>query len=595
MKTLKKLACILLAVMMVLAMTVPAAADTTPSPIDPAATKGTITIKNAQAQNNTYKVYKIFDVDSLVPAVTETQADGTIVVKTPAKIVYTIDQYLPGTKTVNPWYTFVTENAAIKNYFTLDFVPETNVEPYKNDDNYDDSYYVYWALATSAGENAATLAAQANTFLKDDPGISPTKEYVNSHFADLTIDGLDLGYYLVTSTVGAHSALVTTQPGATIEAKNEGHTITKAVKDSVNETTFDITDTDGNLVENKKNITAVGQTVDFRITMKLGKGAQNIVVHDQMCEGLTLDSNSIKVFLGDLELVNGTNDTTYYTVRQNVAHAAENGKEASTCTFEIAIDQDYLNTVNSSTTNLVVTYSADVNTEIKVSPSGEPIANENLTWLSFGESSETPPDKTETFVLSFQISKFTNTDTEHSSVRTPLAGAVFGITKYGTDSYLRFIPAKDEQGQIISNTWMVPSVSDRIDSTNPDLKDRFTTGEDGLLIFLGLDAGFYELYEIEAPEGFTAITEPIVIEIKSDNAVTIGGTPRTADGPATYDVDLSHTMNAEGNVVPVLNQSGDVLPQTGGSGTTVFYIVGGIMVLAAVVFLVTKRRMNAKD
>lgn len=47
--------------------------------------------------------------------------------------------------------------------------------------------------------------------------------------------------------------------------------------------------------------------------------------------------------------------------------------------------------------------------------------------------------------------------------------------------------------------------------------------------------------------------------------------------------------------VKVLNQSGTELPSTGGMGTTIFYILGSILVVGAVVLLVTKKRMSASD
>ena len=45
----------------------------------------------------------------------------------------------------------------------------------------------------------------------------------------------------------------------------------------------------------------------------------------------------------------------------------------------------------------------------------------------------------------------------------------------------------------------------------------------------------------------------------------------------------------------VKNNSGATLPETVGMGTTLFYILGGVLVLAAVVLLVTKRRMNVAE
>ena len=44
----------------------------------------------------------------------------------------------------------------------------------------------------------------------------------------------------------------------------------------------------------------------------------------------------------------------------------------------------------------------------------------------------------------------------------------------------------------------------------------------------------------------------------------------------------------------IVNQKGTLLPSTGGIGTTIFYVVGGILVVAAGILLVTKKRMSAR-
>ena len=41
---------------------------------------------------------------------------------------------------------------------------------------------------------------------------------------------------------------------------------------------------------------------------------------------------------------------------------------------------------------------------------------------------------------------------------------------------------------------------------------------------------------------------------------------------------------------PIQNQSGTVLPSTGGIGTTIFYILGGLLVVGAAVILVARRK-----
>ena len=64
----------------------------------------------------------------------------------------------------------------------------------------------------------------------------------------------------------------------------------------------------------------------------------------------------------------------------------------------------------------------------------------------------------------------------------------------------------------------------------------------------------------------------------------------------TWDEENGFTYEGAADVngvaqVKIVNQSGTELPSTGGMGTTMFYLIGGIMVLAAVVLLVTRRRM----
>jgi LPXTG-motif cell wall-anchored protein len=75
-----------------------------------------------------------------------------------------------------------------------------------------------------------------------------------------------------------------------------------------------------------------------------------------------------------------------------------------------------------------------------------------------------------------------------------------------------------------------------------------------------------------APAGYNKLTAPLTVVI--DNEGKISGS------------DLS----IEANVIKVENKTGATLPETGGIGTTIFYLVGGLMMAAAVVLLVAKKR-----
>lgn len=131
----------------------------------------------------------------------------------------------------------------------------------------------------------------------------------------------------------------------------------------------------------------------------------------------------------------------------------------------------------------------------------------------------------------------------------------------------------------------------------------FVTVEDEAFGVIGLDDGTYYLEETKAPEGYNLLKKPIKLEIK---ATTSNGqnwndkTPANALTALKLDVTIEGKAptTAVGDVTTgvvateVENNQGTTLPETGGIGTTLFYIVGAALVLGAVVVLITRKRMN---
>ena len=125
--------------------------------------------------------------------------------------------------------------------------------------------------------------------------------------------------------------------------------------------------------------------------------------------------------------------------------------------------------------------------------------------------------------------------------------------------------------------------------------ETISAGDTTTFTFKGLDDGDYKLSETTTPNGYNTIddvefTVTADHDVESDSPalnslsgdVTSGTaefTPITTDGSLTTDV---------------VNKKGSVLPSTGGMGTTILYVVGTILVLAAGILLVTKKRMDAK-
>lgn len=110
----------------------------------------------------------------------------------------------------------------------------------------------------------------------------------------------------------------------------------------------------------------------------------------------------------------------------------------------------------------------------------------------------------------------------------------------------------------------------------------------------GVDDGDYRLTEIITPEGYNTIA-PI------EFTVTAGHKKEFDFGTRTEVLEsLTGGDKVSGNVstgqltTDVVNKKGSSLPSTGGMGTTIFYVVGSILVLGAAILLITKKRMSAR-
>lgn len=123
-----------------------------------------------------------------------------------------------------------------------------------------------------------------------------------------------------------------------------------------------------------------------------------------------------------------------------------------------------------------------------------------------------------------------------------------------------------------------------------------TSDEDGLFKITGLDDGAYRLTETTTPDGYNTI-EPIIFAITAGHDVESDTPGLTSLSGDKVSGEITFTPNpTEGSLTAtVVNQSGLELPETGGMGTTLFYIAGAVLVIGAAVLLVTRRRVNAQD
>lgn len=389
-------------------------------------------------------------------------------------------------------------------------------------------------------ESQAKAFAEAASKFVTDKNLAPVVDTQTAANGKAEFNNLELGYYLVKSDLGAVCSLNTAKPHADINEKNGEPTLEKEVQEN---STKDW---------GKTNDANIGDTVNFRITVNAIDGEpKNYVIHDKMSDSFTFKAiDSIKITRNNHDNVL-TKDTDY-TISTNC--------EGDGCTFEISFAENLIKPNDV----IVVEYSATINASAVVSGTGYP--NESL--LEYGDNNRTEKSITRTYVWKIDVLKYT-TDSENKEIG--LGDAEFKLYKE--------VGGKKLYAEVKNN---------KITGWTEDVNGKDTTlvsAGDGKIEIVGLDEGTYYLEETEAPAGYNKLAAPVKVVItKEINNETNEG---TATITYSYDGGAAST-----GTVKVLNNKGQELPSTGGIGTTIFYIVGAVLVAAAGILLITKKRMS---
>lgn len=380
MKLIKKIAAIMFAFMMVVSMSCNVKADEGTS----STTKGTITISNA-IPGQTYKIYKILDLESYSTNVVKGEEKGNFA-------------YKPSSE----WANFIKGENVKDKYFTFD------------------GEYVSWKENASVEEFAKQAILYANkknqVITANDTKTVPAAS-AGQTTSTLTFEVPSLGYYLVDSSVGTLCSLDTTKPAATIQEKNGVPSVDKII------TSGGVVSADG-----KSNSASIGDTVYFKTTITAQPGAQNYVLHDKMTDGLTFN-NKVEVKKGESPVA-----TSYYTLKTS--------DFTDDCTFEIVFGQTFCDDLQKDE-KITVTYSAVLNKKAEI---GNVDKNMNETWLKYGENNNLETTHPTTYTKTFEMNVFKfYEDKNNSNAEKGLPGATFKLTKDSKDANnITFVKTYDE-------------------------------------------------------------------------------------------------------------------------------------------------------
>lgn len=458
----------------------------------------------------------------------------------------------------------------------------------------DDTLTTAAQVAAKLNDSNANAFAQAiKSALSTTPTTSGTAESDN-----LTINVDSVGYYLIKD----HKD----------DVQDENDSITLFMLQVVGPTVVTakagVPTPDKKIVEGGEKVNVgdydIGETITFELSATLPNNFENyktykLVFHDTMSEGLTFDKvTSIK--LGETVIFNDETAKTYVTAPAEDGHSLD-------VTFKD------LKTVMTNAGNgsvITVTYTGHLNENAVVGNPGNP----NKMHLEFsnnpndegkGETGETPDKEVIVFTFELDATKVDGAswNEDEGKYDVMLAGAEFVLKNaQGNGQGVQYAVINADTGKFIR--WS----DDKIDNTN-DAKEttKLVSDIDGNFKVSGIDAGIYYLEETKAPVGYN-LPNPAETKIEIKAAITEAGSSKddgtTADKTQVTKLEIvvgdategTSGSTEDGTVATTIeNNKGATLPETGGIGTTIFYALGGLLTVGAVVLLVTKKRMNADD
>ena len=359
--------------------------------------------------------------------------------------------------------------------------------------------------------------------------------------------GLDNGYYFVTSTLGSLVAIDSAGTSVNIVDKNESQPeppekiITD--EDSAVDEALDQTG-----LEAEENKASVGSVETFSVTFQAvnwiqeeetniaGTGTDfdsktqvTVYKFEDAPTGLDIDANTLKVTVNGEEIA--------------ITDAAVDSNGKLTFTIPWVDDSGKslyeAKTAGDAKIPVVVTYKATVTADAATA------AAPNEVTVLYNNDEELGKDTTTTYTYKFKVEKV-------DEDKAPLDGAEFELY-YG-----------DGSGDALKFT-LVDGVY-RFDPEGTETRIK-PTGDDATALIIGLDDANYMLKEVVVPNGYNK-------------------------APDTEVAGLSRVDTADASVHSIIieNKKGSELPSTGGMGTTIFYVIGGLLIIGAAVVLVARRK-----
>lgn len=375
------------------------------------------------------------------------------------------------------------------------------------------------------------------------------------------------GWYVVADTTDVSSKVDAKNLTLTYVAK-AGETVTPTVKTDVpsfEKKVKDTNDSTGETTEWQDSADYdIGDTIPYKLTAKLG----DLSKYDKYYLEFSDTMNHLTLVDGSVEVKIGGENGTALNSDQYVMTWDAASKKLSVVIYDVK------GAGASSNQEVVVLYKATLDSDALIGSAGNPNTanlefsnnpNNSGDGSSKPETGKTPDDTCIVFTYKVTADKYA----DKVSDETKLTGAGFTLYK------------KNASGEY--------------EAVGTEVKGEAMTN----FAWTGIDDGDYKLVETTVPAGYKKMDDMLFTvtadhDVLSDNPKlnSLSATGTQGSSEVTLEAvkdDGSITGELHTNIV---NHSGQTLPSTGGMGTTIFYVVGGVLMAAAFVLLITKKRMS---
>lgn len=456
----------------------------------------------------------------------------------------------------------------------------------------DDSKTQVYAMFGLTGENKtaakvaeAVAAASGNVFhtimstLTTKNGASLQNGHdltYDSTNKNYSISNLEPGYYLVRNTVVPAGATYSDYLVAVLNKDvSSDPKVGTPTSEKKTQDKNDSTDLTAGTVQDSADYD-IGNTIPYTLTATLPTNYANYAQYrlnfvDDISAGLSWD--------GTATIYYGASDTTGSSIIfTDVTDQTKDGKKYESSYTGGKVLRFCIDDLKAAAPSLAggdtitIRYNATLNANAKIGSEGNP----NKYNIEFSNNptntadvTTTPPDLVIVFTYKTVFNKV-------DASNNPLTGADFKLEK------------KVRTGS--GEAWVDVTELNGSGNTNPT-KTGDTTGS--TFAFSGLDDGDYRLTEITTPTGYNTI-DPIEFTITAEHTIS-GESPALTSLTGTDGAEFTMTadLSAGSLTANIVNNSGTVLPSTGGSGTTIFYVAGLILVLGAAVILIVRRKADS--